>query len=92
MVLLIGPSPSRLRARRRTLGYFTPVGWSVPQIDGGGGLLPAESPLAGADEKEERYTELAVQAEAILLNLAQLCREMSNECLSYCSSWCGCGG
>ena len=78
MVLLVGPSPSRQRAKRRTLGYFTPVGWSVPQIDGGGGLLPAESLLAGADEKEERYRELAVQAEAILLNLAQLCREMSN--------------
>jgi hypothetical protein len=26
VVLLVGPSPSRLGARRRTLGYFTPVG------------------------------------------------------------------
>ena len=38
----------------------------------------AESPLAEADEREERYSELAVQADAILLNLAQRCREMSN--------------
>jgi hypothetical protein len=78
VVLLVGPSPSRPRAKRRTLGYFTHVGWSVPQSDGGGGLLAAESPLADADKKEERYSELAVQADAILLNLAQLCREMSN--------------
>jgi hypothetical protein len=41
-------------------------------------LRAAGSPLARADEKEERYSELAVQADAILLNLAQLCREMSN--------------
>ena len=34
--------------------------------------------LAEAGEKEERYSELAVQAEGILLGLAQLCREMSN--------------
>ncbi len=41
--------------------------------------MPApESPLAGAHEKEEQYSELAVRAEAILLGLAQLFREMSN--------------
>ena len=78
VVLLVGPSPSRPRAKRRTLGYFTPVGWSVPQSDGGGGLPAAESPLAEADEKEERYSELAVRADAILVSLAQLYREMSN--------------
>ena len=78
VVLLVGPSPSRRGAKRRTLGYFTPVGWSVPQSEGRGGLPAAESVLAEAGEKEERYSELAVQAEGILLGLAQLCREMSN--------------
>ncbi len=78
MVLLVGPSPSRPRAKRRTLGYFAPVGWSVPQSDGRGGSPAPESPIAEADEDEERYTELAVRAEAILLGLAQLYREMSS--------------
>jgi hypothetical protein len=78
VVLLVGPSPSRRRAKRRTLGYFTPLGWSVPSSDGLGGLRAAETPLAEADEKEDRCSELAAQADAILLNLAQLCREMSN--------------
>jgi hypothetical protein len=78
VVLLVGPSPSRPRAKRRTLGYFTSVGWSVPQSEGAGGLLAAESLLAEADEKDERYSELAVQADAILLSLAQVYREMSN--------------
>jgi hypothetical protein len=78
VVLLVGPSPSRPRAKRRTLGYFTPVGWSVPQSEGRGGLPVAESSLVEADDGEERYSELAVRGDAILLSLAQLCREMSN--------------
>ena len=78
VVLLVGPSPSRPRARRRMLGYFAPVGWSGPQSDGRGGSPAPESPIAEADENEERYNELALRAEAILLGLAQLCREMSS--------------
>ena len=78
VVLLVGPSPSRPRAKRRTLGYFTALGWSVPTSDGFGGLRAAENPLAEADEKEDRYSDLAAQADAIVLNLAELCREMSN--------------
>jgi hypothetical protein len=78
VVLLVGPSPSPQRARRRTLGYFRPAGWSVPQSDGLGRLQEAESAFADADEKADRNSELAARVDAILLNLAQLYREMSN--------------
>jgi hypothetical protein len=78
VVLLVGPSPSRPRAKRRTLGYFAPVGWSVPRSDGGGCLPAPEGRLAEADESEDWYSELAVRADRILLSVAQLYREMSN--------------
>jgi hypothetical protein len=78
VVLLVGPSPSRPRAKRRTLGYFAPVGWSVPQSDDRGCLPAPEGRLGEADENEDRYSELAVRADAILLSVAQLYREMSN--------------
>src|ERR1700733_10562265 len=77
VVLLVGPSPSRPRAKRRTLGYFAPVGWSVPRSDGGGGLPAPKRRLGEAEEDEDWYSELAVRADAILLSVAQLCREMS---------------
>jgi hypothetical protein len=41
-------------------------------------LLAGESALVEADEEEARYRELAVRADAILLSLSQLYREMSN--------------
>jgi hypothetical protein len=49
----------------------------VPQSDDLGGLQGAENALAEADEKQNRCSELAARADAILLNLAQLYREMS---------------
>jgi len=78
VVLLVGPSPSRPRAKRTTLGYFTPIGWSVPQSDGLGCLRAAPDLLAEADEIENWHREVAAQGDAILLNVAQLYREMSN--------------
>jgi hypothetical protein len=77
-VLLVGPSPSRPRAKRRTVGYFAPVGWSVPQSEGRGGLPAPESRLAEADENEDRYRERAVRADRILLSFGQLLGEMAN--------------
>jgi hypothetical protein len=78
VVLLVGPSPSRSRAKRRTLGYFTPVGWSVPRSDRDVGLRAAENRLAEADAKDDWYSERAAQSDAIMLNVVQLCEEMSN--------------
>jgi hypothetical protein len=78
VVLLVGASPSRRRAKRRTLGYFTPTGWSMPQSDDLQGSSGGESALAEADENADLLNELAARANAILLNLAQLYREMSN--------------
>lgn len=77
MVLLVGPSPSRPCANRRTLGYFTAIGWSAPRSDDYGGPEAARNALADAHEKQDLCSQLAAQADAILLNIVQLCRDMS---------------
>jgi hypothetical protein len=87
VVLLLGPSPIRRGAKRRTLGYFNTVGWSLQSA------IPSSSnleELRAATRRLEQHVRAGAEAE-ISRNVVEtantigsLLQELSREAASTC--------